>query len=110
MVKTYFITCTANNELPMEFICSRNPRYISFQYCRCTCEGYLDAETTIHGSFIQRDQYCDSMIWYCNMLPPDDNRKYEFIGTKREFKIWFKGPNDEEVIPDNFTVFLKLEY
>lgn len=110
MSKTYFITQTAENELPIEFVCSKNDKYISFQYCKCTCNGYMDSETSIHASFIQRDQYCDSMIWYTNLLPPDDNRKYSFIGTNRKFKIWFKGPDGKVLTPDSFTAFFKLEY
>ena len=55
--KTYFITKDYHNELPVEFCNSLNKRYISFQYCRATCDGYLDGETEIHASFIQRDEY-----------------------------------------------------
>lgn len=110
MVKTYFITKDTINNLPVEFANSLNKRYISFQYCRATCNGYLDGETEIHCSFIQRDEYCDSLVWYCNLLPPNDNRKYEYIGTKRQFKIWFTDTNNNVIIPDNFTLFLKLEY
>ena len=81
-VKTYYITDTYDNKLPIEFVYSKNPKYIVFQYCRATCDGYLDGETEVHASFIQRDNYCDSLVWYANVVPPDDNRKYEFIGTK----------------------------
>ncbi len=110
MVKTYFITKDYNNNLPSEFTSSLNKRYISFQYCRATCKGYLDGETEIHCSFIQRDEYCDSLVWYANVVPPDDNRKYEFVGTKRQFKVWFTDTNGNIIEPDNFTLFLKLEY
>ena len=110
MVKTYFITRTQDNELPIEFVCSKNKRYVSFQYCRATCNKFLDAETEVHCSLIQRDNYCDSLVWYANMIPPDDNRKYEFNGTQRNFKIWFSDAVGNEIIPDNFVCFLKLEY
>lgn len=110
MPKTYFITRDTDNLLPMEFICSKNKRYISFQYARVTCNGYLDAETEVHASFIQRDNYCDSLVWYANLLPPDDNRKYEFIGVNRNFRIWFTDATGNVITPDNFAVFLKLEY
>ena len=107
--RAYFITRTLENDLPLEFICSTNPRFISFQYCRATCNGYLDGETEVHASFVQRDAYCDSLVWYANLIPHDD-RKYDFIGTQRRFKIWFTNALGEEVVPDNFTLFLKLEY
>ena len=109
-VKTYYITDTYDNKLPIEFVYSKNPKYIVFQYCRATCNGYLDGETEVHASFIQRDKYCDSLVWYANVVPPDDNRKYEFIGTKRDFRIWFTDVDGKEITPDNFKVFLKLIY
>ena len=109
-VKTYFITKDYENDLPPEFVNSLNKRYISFQYCLAVCNEYIDAETEVHASFIQRDNYCDSLIWYSNLTPPDDNRKYEYIGTKRHFRIWFTDPEGNEIKPDRFTLFLKLEY
>ena len=109
-VKTYYITDSYNNQFPIDFTYSKNPKYIVFQYCRATCNGYLDGETELHGDFIQRDKYCDSLIWYANVMPPDDNRKYEYVGTKRDFKIWFTDPLGNEIKPDTFKVFLKLIY
>lgn len=70
----------------------------------------MDGETEVHCSFIQRDQYCDSLVWYANSIPPDDNRKYEYIGTKREFDVWFTDSVGNKIDVDNFTLFLKLEY
>ena len=110
MPKTYYITRSLNNELPIEFVCSKNKRYISFQFCRCTCNGVLDGETEIHASFIQRDNYCDSLVWYTNFMPPDDNRKYEFVGSQRTFKLWFTDAVGNVITPDNFVCFLKLEF
>ena len=70
----------------------------------------MDQETEVHASFIQRDENCDSLVWYANTMPPDDNRKYSFIGTKRDFTIWFTDTHGNRIIPDNFTCFLKLTY
>ena len=109
-MKTYFITDTYKNKFPKEFIYSTNPKYVVFQYCRATCNGYLDGATEIHASFIRRDKFCDSLVWYANVVPPDDNRKYEYIGTKREFKVWFTDVDGNEIKPDNFKLFLKLIY
>ena len=108
--KTYFITRDYENTLPPEFVNSSNDRYISFQYCRATCQHYLDGETEVHCSFVPRDEYCDSLVWYANLTPPDDNRKYEIISRKNTFKVWFTDAEGKEIKPDNFTLFLKLEY
>ena len=110
MVKTYFITNDYNNEFPKEFANSLNKRYISFQYCLAICNEYIDGETAVHADFIQRDNYLDSLVWYANMAVPDDNRKYEYIGTKRTFRIWFTDSSGNEIKPDRFTLFLKLEF
>lgn len=109
-MKTYFITRDYENTLPLEFVNSSNDRYISFQYCRATCQHYLDGETEVHCSFVPRDEYCDSLVWYANLTPPDDNRKYEIISRKNTFKVWFTDAEGKEIKPDNFTLFLKLEY
>lgn len=120
-IKTYFPVRGKNGEqdprtkhfifnLPTEFVNSNKDRYISFQYCRATCNHSLDGETEVHASFIPRDDYCDSLVWYANILPPDDNRKYEIINTKRNFEVWFCDAEGKIIIPDNFVLFLKLEY
>ena len=108
--KTYFITRDYENKFPLEFITSRNDRYISFQCCRATCNNYLDGETEIHASFVPRDEYCDSLVWYANLTPPDDNRKYKYTLNHDRFKVWFTDAKGNEIKPDNFTLFLKLEY
>ncbi len=110
VTKTYYITRNFENTLPPEFVNSNNDRYISFQYCRATCSHYLDGETEVHCSFIPRDEYCDSLVWYANLVPPDDNRKYEIISRKNTFKVWFTDAEGKPITPDNFTLFLKLEY
>ena len=108
--KTYFITRDYVNSFPEEFCESRNNRYVYFQYCRATCNGYLDAETEVHCDFIPRDEYCDSIVWYANMLPPDDNRKYRYTLNHNKFKVWFTDATGKTITPDNFTLFLKLEF
>ena len=108
--KTYFMTRDYNTAWPQEFVESRNPRYVYFQYCRVTCNGYLDAETEVHASFIPRDEYCDSLVWYANLLPPDDNRQYKYNLNNDGFAVWFTDGSGHTIVPDNFCLFLKLEY
>ena len=108
--KTYFITRDYDNKFPSEFVTSRNDRYISFQYCRATYNDYIDGETEVHASFVPRDEYCDSLVWYANLTSPDDNRKYKYTLNHDRFRVWFTDAVGNEIIPDNFTLFLKLEY
>ena len=109
-IKTYYITSTYENQFPIDFVYSKNPKYIVFQYVRGTCNGYLDGESELHVSFIQRDKYEDSLVWYANVMLSEDNRKYLYIGNKRDFKLWWTDHNGNEIKPDTFKVFLKLIY
>ena len=65
-------------------------KYIIFQYCKATFEEHYTTDIEIHADFIPRDQYCDSLVYYCNLQVPDDNRKY-LVNSIRDtkFEIWF---------------------
>lgn len=132
-----------NNEwyysFPAEFTApSDHRKYVVFQYCRCCVNDHYPSDLEVHASFIPRDQYCDSLVYYANVQVPDDNRKYQvYCSTKTDFRIWFtngKGKRyqnkhtypdpepegttneEEEDIPDpneerfNFAIFMKLIY
>lgn len=65
-------------------------KYVIFQYCRATYEGHFNSEIEIHANFIPRDQYCDSLVYYCNLQVPDDNRKYQVNSIRNTlFEVWF---------------------
>ena len=108
--KTYFITRDYDNKFPSEYVTSRNDRYISFQYCRATCNDSFDGETEVHASFVSRDEYCDSLVWYANLTPQDANRIYKSTLNHDRFRVWFTDSKGNEIIPDNFTLFLKFVY
>lgn len=111
---------------PAEFIApSEHDKYIIFQYCRCSVNGSIHGETEVHASFIPRDNYCDSLVYYANLQVPDDNRKYK-VNTNRNitFDVWFTKSKGEmytdkegKILPGNddrhklnFVMFLKLMY
>ena len=97
---------------PYQFLApSENDKYIIFQYCRATVNGSIDGETTVHASFIPRDQYCDNLVYLANLQVPDDNRKYLMnTNTSETFEVWFRDGNGNKIVPDSFVMFLKLEY
>lgn len=72
----------------------------------------MPADIEIHSTIVPRDTYCDSLVYYCNLQPPDDNRKYKVNTNKRMgFEIWFTdAKGDKIIVPDSFVVFLKLIY
>ena len=100
---------------PQEFVApaeTGSDKYIVFQYCHAILDGGLSAEIEIHSDFIPRDTYCDSLIYYCNLQPPDDNRKY-CVNTNKQmgFSIWFTDSTGlNKIVPYNFVVFFKLYY
>lgn len=97
---------------PEEFVNSdSNEKYIIFQYGRVTVNKSINGETTIHASFVPRNDYFDSIVYLANLQVPDDNRKY-LIDTfpGHTFEVWFRDANGQIVVPDSFVIFLKLVY
>ena len=82
-------------------------KYVVFQYCRATYKGHFSAELEVHSNFIPRDQYCDSIVYYCNLPVPDDNRKYQ-VNSIRDgtFEVWFVDGSQPD--PDNHSEFNKV--
>ena len=105
---------------PQEFVAPTNnqaDKYVIFQYCRATVDGHFHSELEVHASFIPRDQYCNYLVYYCNLQVPDDNRKYRVNENRKQgFEVWFidgtqKDPDHQKaIIPDSFVLFLKLIY
>ena len=97
---------------PYQFLApSDNDKYIIFQYCRATVDEAINGETTVHASFIPRDQYCNNLVYLANLQVPDDNRKYLMNTNNSEtFEVWFENAKGKRVVPDDFVMFLKLEY
>ena len=100
---------------PQEFVApseTGEDKYVVFQYCHCIVEEHLPADIEVHSSIVPRDQYCDCLVYYCNLQPPDDNRKYKVNTNKKMgFEVWFTDAKGKEtLIPDNFVIFLKLMY
>ena len=100
---------------PQEFVApseAGEDKYVIFQYCHCKVQDSLPADIEIHSTIVPRDTYCDSLVYYCNLQPPDDNRKYRVNTNKRMgFEVWFTDSSGRTVImPDTFVVFFKLLY
>lgn len=99
---------------PQEFIApseTGEDKYVIFQYCHCVLHDSTPTDFEIHSTIVPRDTFCDSLVYYCNLQVPDDNRKYR-VNTNKQmgFKVWFTNYKGERIIPDYFTVFLKLIY
>lgn len=118
--KYYFVKKDEQKEVyvyyyPSEFTApseTGEDKYIIYQYGRCEVNGSFPTDVELHASFVPRDKYCDSLVYYMNLQPPDDNRKYK-VNTNKQmgFEIWFTDSTGEKArTPDNFVIFLKLVY
>ena len=100
---------------PKEFVTpseTGEDKYLVFQYCHLTLNESLPADIEVHASFIPRDNYCDSLVYYTNLQPPDDNRKYKVNTNKKMgFEVWFTNSSGKKkIVPDDFVIFMKLIY
>jgi hypothetical protein len=91
--KTYFVTNQQLTKLPIEFISSKNPKYIVVQNCRCvyandTGYEYLTADIQVHADFIERDQYLDSFVCFTNTIMTK-YKKWEVKNPRQNMKVWF---------------------
>ncbi len=109
MVKTYFITDSLYNSFPVEFTCSREPKFIHIQHCRAVFKDYLVGDIELHASFIQRNGYCDNFVCFTNFTMTK-YKKYEYTGTRPDFRIWFTDMNGNPVTVQNFKLEMMLEY
>ena len=109
--KTYLHTNTEITKFPIDFLQSLNEKTIEVKWCKALYNGKLVGDILVHASFVQRDAYLDHFICFTNT--GDSQKyisKYNYIGTKPEFKVWFTNMNGEEVKVDSFVLSLLLIY
>jgi hypothetical protein len=123
MVKRYFITDKLETKLPIEFIQSDNPRYISlirctFFYDHPNVEEEIEQFSTpqfisLHSNIVNVQKDLDSFVMYCNQ----NNRKakkYQQFGRLETLRIWFKNydmtPMDTSKNNIHFIAEFLLEY
>ena len=108
--KTYLWTNTSQTDFPPEFVGSRNQRYIVIEQCKAIYNDTLIGDIIMHADFIERDHYCDYAACFVNEQPNRDTAKYEYNGTKKQFKVWFTDMDLNEVTVDQFMLRLLLIY
>lgn len=117
--KRYLVTKSLETNFPLDFITSKNKRWIVVQQCKALVEkdieingeikknAYLIGDIEMHASFIERDNDCDSFCLYTNEIRTK-YKKYEITSRKRSFKIWFTDMAGNPVDVSNFTLELLL--
>lgn len=107
--KRYFHTQDTNFTLPLEFVSSRNKRYIVIQYVAAVVKDFIVGDLMVHSDIVQQDGYCDQFIMLANRRQTK-YRKYEFLGHNRNYRIWFTDLYGKEVIPEAFVMSCLLIY
>ena len=111
LYKTYLHTNTLTTKFPIDFSQSMKDKYIQIKWCKAVYQGKLVGDVMVHASFVQRDAYLDNFICFTNTGESQKYiSKYQYIGTKPDFTIWFTDMNGNAVDVDSFVLSLLLIY
>lgn len=109
MPKQYFHTQDKEFQLPLEFVSSRNKRYIVVQYVGAIVKDTLVGDLMVHSDIVQQYGYCDNFIMLANRRQTK-YRKYLFLGHERNYKIWFTDLYGNVIVPSAFILSCLLIY
>lgn len=107
--KRYFHTQSKEFELPLEFVMSKNPKYIVVQYISAVYKDFLVGDLCFHSDIVQQDGWCDCFIMMANKIQTK-YRKYKFLGNQRRYKCWFKDLKGNAIEPEAFMLSMLLIY
>ena len=110
MTKTYLWTNTYQTAFPPEFVGSKNHRYIIVEQCKALYSDKLIGDIVMHADFIERDHFLDYACCFVNEQPNKDTAKYEYVGNKKQFNIWFTDMKMNPIKVDSFALRLLLVY
>ena len=113
MPKQYFVTNSLRNDLPMDFVNSKNKRYIhviNFKLMDIT-SGKLLMDVSAHSDFIKDHPYLNGFMCFCNEQLAK-RKKYEIMHHITNFNLWFQDLYGNVLNPSNylFTGEFMLEY
>ena len=109
VTKRYFHTQDKEFTLPIEFVSSKNKKYIVVQYVGAIVKDTLVGDLMVHSDIVQQDGYCDCFIMLANRRQTK-YRKYEFLGHNRNHKIWFTDLYGNSIEPSAFVMSCLLIY
>ena len=109
--KTYYHSNTETSRFPIDFLQSKNDKIIQVKWCRALYNGKLVGDILVHADFVQRDAYLDHFICFTNTSDSQKYiAKYNYIGNKPEFKVWFTDMSGNKINVDSFVLSLLLCY
>ena len=109
ITKRYYHTQDKEFILPLEFVSSKNKKYIVVQYVGAIVKDTLIGDLMVHSDIVQQDGYCDCFIMLANRRQTK-YRKYEFLGHNRNHKIWFTDMYGNNIEPSTFIMSCLLIY
>ena len=119
--KRYFTTNELVNDYPIEFVASRNRKFVHVIACHLFVDDPIVDDTIekfsvpqfvrLHSDFIQDSPYLDYYVCMCNQILPK-RKKYEQFNSERKFKVWFRNydGNELDMSTVHFVLELLLEY
>lgn len=109
VTKRYFHTQDKEFKLPLEFVSSKNKKFIVVQYIAAVVKDFIVGDLMVHSSIVQQDCYCDSFIMMANKRQTK-YRKYQYLGQERNHKIWFTDLYGNVIEPEAFILSCLLIY
>lgn len=98
ITKTYLWSDKLEIELPPEFSNSKNKKYLVVEEVKVNIDRRFPGDVVMHADFVERDQYLDSAVCFCNGTSVKHLAKYEIKRPLRKFKIWFKNIAHEDLM------------
>lgn len=105
-------------EFPYFFITSTNKKHIIVRQCKCLYEhvdekgnanSYMVGDIQMHADFITDEPDIDHFCIYVNEMRTKYN-KYEYLGSKLQFKVWFTNMDGVPANPKHFHLELTYFY
>ncbi len=109
VMKTYLVTNTLNTEFPVEFIASKNKKYIEVKDLTAKYKGVMVNDVCLHSDFIERNAYLDYYVCVTNSYH-NHHGTYEYNGNKKSFNVWFTTLDQQSITMDSFVLKLLLTY
>lgn len=109
ITKRYYITSETCNKFPVEFMNSRNRKFIEVRNCKVLFKGAIVDDIELHADFVQVDAYKNHFVNFVNDIKYD-SCKYEYFTAHPYFNVWFSDMKGNLIKPDAFTLRLLLIY
>jgi hypothetical protein len=97
-------------DFPMEFVASREPRWIEVVSANNIIRGAMNEDYFFCSDFVERDAYLDSQVCPTNRWFNSRRVKYSITSRRRRMRFWFSDISGVRRNVDAFSITLLLTY